>query len=184
MFRGFIAVDVDDLPLINNFMGELRESGAQLKLVEKENLHLTLKFLGDTREDDIDKIEEIMRESLVGVKPFKILLKDVGFFPGRNYIKIVWIGVENGEKLVKIAESLNEKLEKLGFKREKKGFVPHLTIARVKSSKNKDELLKVVEKYRGIIFGEQEIKDIKLFRSDLTPKGPVYSVVREINIKD
>ena len=53
MFRGFIAVDVDDLPLINNFMGELRESGAQLKLVERENLHLTLKFLGDTREDDI-----------------------------------------------------------------------------------------------------------------------------------
>jgi 2'-5' RNA ligase len=183
MFRGFIAVEIENKPLITNFRNELKKTGAEMKLVEKDNLHLTLKFLGNTKEEDIERISKIMEQSVAEIKPFKILLKDVGVFPSRNYIKVVWIGIENRDSLVCIANNLEEKLQELGFKKEKKNYVPHLTIARVKTSKNKEELLKVIEKYQGTSFGEQEIRDLKLFKSELTPKGPMYTILKKVSIK-
>jgi 2'-5' RNA ligase len=181
-FRGFIAVDIDVFSKIKMFSNEVKKSGVNLKLVEPENIHLTLKFLGDTDEALIDKIEEIMKKSVENINPFEIQLNSVGVFPNLNYIKVVWIGIQNGENLDIIAKDINEKLANLGFNRDKRGFSAHLTIARVKSAKNKDKLIQIINKYQDVEFSNQKIGSLKLKKSDLTLKGPIYTTLREVKL--
>ena len=94
-FRGFIAIDIRSFPLLLQFENEIRNSGADVKLVEPENIHITLKFLGDTDENQIDKINEIMKDAVQDSETFKIKLKGAGVFPNHNYIRVMWIGIIN-----------------------------------------------------------------------------------------
>jgi 2'-5' RNA ligase len=180
-FRGFIAIDIKPFPKLLVFEQEIKNTGANVKLVEPENIHLTIKFLGDTDESLIDRIEEIMNYSVKEVEPFEITLKGAGVFPNEKYIKVIWIGIENGESISKIAFKIDEKITTLGFQKEKRKFSTHLTIARVKNVKNKEKLIQIIEKYRNIEFSKFKINSIKLKKSTLTPKGPIYTMLKEIN---
>jgi 2'-5' RNA ligase len=181
-FRVFIAVDIPVFPKILEFEKDIRNSGADVKLVEPENIHITLKFLGDTEEELIDKIEEVIKESCENIKPFNINLKSSGVFPNQNYIKVVWIGIENNENLGKISSSIDEGTSKFGFEKEKRKFSAHLTIGRAKSAKNKDRLLQIINKYRDVEFGNIDVKSIELKKSELTPKGPIYTTLKEVKL--
>jgi len=181
-FRGFIAIEINVPSKIVEIENEIRKTGANVKLVKPENMHLTLKFLGDTNEELIDEIEKIMKESVEGIEPFNIQLKGTGVFPNPNYIKVIWIGIQNGEQIIPIAQKIDEKISKLGFKKEKRKFSPHLTIGRVKSAKNKDKLIKIIEKYRDVQFTDLKVEFLKLIKSELTPKGPIYTTIKEIKL--
>jgi len=180
--RCFIAIDIESLPKIVEFENKIKQTDTFLKVVKPENIHITLKFLGDTEETLIDKIEEIIKNSVKGEKPFNIKLKSTGVFPNTNYIKVVWIGIEKGEKIGEIAEVIDEGLTKIGFKKEKRKFSAHLTITRVKSAKNKDQILRIINKYKDVEFADIKIKSIKLIKSELTKSGPIYSTLKEIKI--
>lgn len=181
-FRGFIAVDIDVFPKLLEFEKEIKETGANVKLVEPENVHITLKFLGDTNESQIDEIDKIMKDAVKGIDPFNIQLKGAGVFPNQNYIKIIWMGIKQGEPIGLIVREIDEQLSKIGFKKEKRGFSPHLTIARVKSAKGKNEILHVIEKYGDVQFVDIRVDSIKLKKSDLTPKGPIYTTLMDVKL--
>jgi len=181
-FRGFIAVEIDLQPKIVDFANQIKKTGADVKLVEPENMHLTLKFLGDTDEKLVDEIEQIMKESVEGVDSFNIQLKGSGVFPNQNYIKVIWIGMQNGEQITNMAQKIDEKISKLGFTKEKRGFSPHLTIGRVRNAKNKDQLLEVIEKHKDTLFAEIKVDSLQLKKSDLTPKGPIYTTLKKVKI--
>jgi len=136
-FRGFIAIDIEISPKLIELTNNIKNTGANLKLVESENIHITIKVLADTEEKLIDEIEKIIIKSIKNISSFSIKLQGTGVFPNENYIKVIWVGIKNTEKVVIISKKIDEELSKLGFKREKRGFSPHLTIARVKSAKNK-----------------------------------------------
>jgi len=180
-FRGFIAIDIEAGPKIIKFEELIKKTGANVKLVEPENIHITLKFLGNTDEERIADIKKIIKSVVEDVKPFKISLEGTGVFPDKNYIKVIWAGIKNSEKIEKIAEEINEKLSKLGFKKDKRKFSAHLTIGRVKTAKHKDKLLQILDKYKDFKFAEFEVKSIELKKSQLTPNGPVYTTLAEIN---
>lgn len=182
-FRGFIAIDIDPFPKLLEFEREIKNSGANVKFVEPENIHLTIKFLGDTDESLIDRIKDIMNDSVKNMEPFEIQLKGAGIFPNERYIKVIWIGIKNGESIGKIASRIDEKLSNLGFQKEKRKFSAHLTIARVKNVKNKEKLVQIIEKYRQVEFVNIKVNSIKLKKSDLTPKGPIYTTIKEIEFK-
>ena len=167
-FRGFIAIDINPTPKIIQFEKEIENTGADVKLVKPENIHITLKFLGDVDEEKIDQIEKIINDSSKNTDPFTIKLKGSGVFPNQNYIKVIWIGIKQGEPIGIIAGKIDEQLSKMGFKKEKRGFSPHLSIARVKSAKGKDEILQIIEKYKNIKFADIVVDSIKLKKSDLT----------------
>jgi len=179
-FRGFIAVDIAPFPKLVEFEQEIKNSGANVKLVEPENIHLTIKFLGDTDESLIEKIDEIMNDSVKEIDSFEIQLKGAGAFPNERYIKVIWIGIENWENIGKIAGKIDDKMFALGFDKEKRKFSAHLTIARVKSVKNKEKLIQIIDKYRNIEFANIKVDSIKLKKSDLTPKGPIYTTLKEV----
>ncbi len=181
-FRGFIAIDIDVSSKLIDFDNEIKKTGANVKLVEPKNIHITLKFLGDIEESIIENIERIMKESITEIKPFGIQLKGTGVFPNQNYIKVVWIGIKQGDQIGIIAHRIDEQLGSLGFKKDKRAFSPHLTIARVKSAKNKDKLLQTIESYSDTVFTDMIVDSIKLKKSDLTPKGPIYTTLKDIKI--
>ena len=181
-FRGFIAIDI---PINKKFLemeNEIKNTGADMKLVEPENIHVTLKFLGDTDEEKINEIENIIKNSVKNINTFNIKLKGSGVFPNKNYMKVIWIGLENAEPIGEIAKKMDEQLQNLGFEPEKRGFSAHLTIARVKSSRNKEKLLQIIQKYQDVEFATIEVNLVKLKKSDLTPKGPIYTTLREVKL--
>jgi 2'-5' RNA ligase len=180
--RAFIAIKVTPLPIILNFEQDIENTGAKVKLVEPENIHITLKFLGDIDEEIVPKVEQIIKEVVTEYKPFTLKLKGTGFFPNRNYLKVLWVGIHDTKALETLASDLNKQLVTLGFKQDRRGFSPHLTIGRVKSAKNKNLLLNIVEQYHDVDFGEETVSSIKFMKSTLTPQGPIYSVLREISI--
>lgn len=182
LFRGFIAIDIKAVPKLIEFEKDITKTGVNVKLVEPENVHITLKFLGDTEEALIDDIEQIMKDAVKKSKPFTIQLKGAGVFPNQKYIKIVWIGIKQGEQIGAIAQAIDEHLSTLGFAKEKRAFSSHLTIARVRSARNKQELLQVLEKYNDVLFAEIMVDMITLKKSELTQKGPIYTTLREVNI--
>ncbi|MBN2603679.1 MAG: RNA 2',3'-cyclic phosphodiesterase [Candidatus Thermoplasmatota archaeon] len=181
-FRGFIAIDIEPFSILKNFQQDIKKTGANVKLVEPENVHITLKFIGDTPEEQIDEICEIISSTVAEIKPFEIRLKGAGVFPNESYLKVIWVGMSPVDTISTISKILDEKLASLGFEKEKKNFSPHLTIGRVRSAQNKDELIKVIEKYKEITFKTFQVSSIKLKKSQLTPKGPIYSNLKEISL--
>lgn len=180
--RCFIAVKVDN-PLVNSFIGELLEVGAALRPVKPENLHLTLKFLGEVPEDAVKGIKKAMDDSFSGFESFEASLFGTGTFPSMNYMRVVWIGFqENRERFIEMQRMVDKNLVPLGFDSDKR-FHPHLTIARVKSQKGKGKLKVFINKNKERSFGKLKVGSVELKKSVLSPKGPTYSTIEEVKLK-
>lgn len=170
---------VDDVKEVKD---AFRETNADIKFVKDENLHFTVKFLGEMEKDRIEKIDRI-EEVLRNYNPFRIELRGVGVFPSKGYIKVIWIGVGEGEEKFKgMLEGIDKVLSRQGFEEEKNEIVPHLTIGRVKSGKNKDRIISKVKELKERVIGKMNLKKITLFKSDLTPEGPIYKKLKDYEL--
>jgi 2'-5' RNA ligase len=179
--RSFIAFDMDSesiLKRITDVQNLLAKTGADLKLVEPKNIHITLRFLGNINTLMVEKIHEEMKK--VQFTTFDIKIHGVGAFPNPHYPRVLWAGITQGaDQLRSIFNQLEPSLRSLGFAPDSKGFSPHLTIARVKSGRNKAELAKCLTESADYEFGIVRAQCLRLKRSDLTPKGPIYSTLKE-----
>lgn len=174
--RCFVAVDLD--PELRHKIAVLQKElgGLDTKLVEPQNLHFTLKFLGEVDDRTIAKVEDALRGVAIKYQSFSIDLKDVGVFPNEKFIRVVWIG---GEGLAGLQKDVNESLSKL-FKKEKPS--PHLTLARVRSANHSKEIMGFVNAHRHEKIGTMNVKEIKLKKSTVTSKGPIYEDVEVFNL--
>jgi 2'-5' RNA ligase len=183
MIRAFIAFDIDNdlvLKKLSEIQNSLVGTGADLKLVEPKNIHVTMRFLGEISPSIVDAIYEEMKK--IAFKPFDIELKGLGAFPNLRYARVVWVGIQKGaDKLESVFDQLEPCLRRLGFRPDSKGFSPHLTIARVKSGRNKAELARHVEEMANHECGIIKAEYLRLRRSVLTPKGPIYSTLKEVH---
>lgn len=182
MIRSFIAFDLDDEQTRRNLsrvQENLLGTGADLKLVKPENIHVTMRFLGDIPTSMVDRIHEEMKKLVF--TPFDVKIRGLGAFPNLRRIRVVWAGIEDGaEELRDICDQLESNLRTLGFKPDPRGFSPHLTIARVRTGRNKDKLVKLLEQMMDYEFGVIRARCLRLKRSILTPNGPIYSVLEEV----
>lgn len=181
-FRAFISADIVPSEELVSVLGRLASSRADLKTVKPELMHLTLKFLGDAEESAIDEIAMRIEKVIEGMQPFRIRLKGMGAFPSMSNIRVVWVGIEEGGPLERIAERLDESMGELGFAREKRGFKPHLTLARTRSARNIANVQEILMETAATDYGEYTVDRVLLKKSVLTPKGPVYSTVRECTL--
>jgi 2'-5' RNA ligase len=179
--RSFVAFDIDSqqvLAKLAEAQDILSRSGADLKLVEPQNIHITLRFLGDITQSMVDRIWQEMQS--ISFKSFDVEIKGIGAFPNFRYAKVIWAGIQGGGgELSKIFGQLETRLRLLGFAPDSKGFSPHLTIARVKSGRNKSQLARAVTEMSAFEFGKVQAKSLKLKKSVLTPRGPIYSILKE-----
>ncbi|MEM2878466.1 MAG: RNA 2',3'-cyclic phosphodiesterase [Candidatus Hadarchaeales archaeon] len=179
--RLFLAIDITDeiRAELVKAQGRIKATGADLKLVEPENVHLTLKFLGEVGEEMIGRISETMERSVPKGGAFKAGVRGVGVFPDLRYIRVVWAGVSDGaDRIVELQRGIDAGMESLGFKRES-GFVPHITLARVRSPRGRERLIDELRAMSDLDFGTMEVKSVKLRQSRLTPQGPIYSTIAE-----
>jgi len=191
-FRGFISIDVEATDNIHEFMDELERTRAPLNMVDPNQLHMTVKFLGDTEEDQIDKIVENVEFAIEHFDPFKLELSGTGAFPHLGFMKVIWIDSEvpsDEPQVVEeddisflgdLAHRVEEELVPLGFERDDREFSPHITVARVKGGKNKERLRDVIEKYDDEHFTSFEVDKLTLKKSVLKKQGPEYHTLEEI----
>jgi 2'-5' RNA ligase len=179
--RSFLAFDIENDTVLNRLKAaqtRLVQTGADVKLVEPQNIHITIRFLGNITPPMVEKIFEEMKQ--VQFTPFNVQLKGVGAFPNPNYARVVWAGITMGaDQLKNVFNQLEPRLQKLGFTPDHKGFSPHLTIARVRSGRNKQQLANFINENTGYDFGNVNANCLRLKKSDLTPRGPVYSTLKE-----
>ena len=183
-FRAFISVDLDRFEAIQDYIEGLKTIDPTLKVVDPAQVHLTLKFLGDTDEDLVPKIKDAMYGSVQGIKPFGLKLVGSSSFPSLNRIRVVWVGLEGVMDLGTIASRLDESLASLGIERKQDLFAPHVTVARAKVEAPNPGLRGLIEGRSNVEFGEQIVKCIRLKKSVLTKCGPKYSTVEEVPLNE
>ena len=189
--RCFLAIDIEPklTRKIEEVQKEFKKTNNNIKYVEKENLHFTLKFFGNITNSKINEIKIAINSLLTKINsddtvndPFKteLAIEGIGTFPNKDYMKVLWIGTKNNSFLVNLQKQLDSEFEKLGFKKEK-NFKTHLTIGRIRNLKHKKEFKEKIEELESINIGKMNISKISLKKSELTPKGPIYSDIKVFN---
>lgn len=183
--RTFIALEIPDEireTIDRCISSKLRKCRTKCSWVKPDNIHLTLKFLGDTPVNIIDSITNDVRFVLEGLAPINLCLDRVGTFGGRKP-RVVWAGLSGEtESLELIANTIDEITFKHGFKREKRRFSPHLTVGRIRKQIYIPELLTAIEniQFERLDFTADKISFIK---SELTPKGSIYTPLHEFILR-
>ncbi|MDD5495718.1 MAG: RNA 2',3'-cyclic phosphodiesterase [Candidatus Omnitrophica bacterium] len=182
--RAFIAIELSEeiRDSLAQAQAHLKYAGADVKWVEKNNIHLTLKFLGEIDEERGEKVKSILDQIAKDTKPFEITIKDIGAFPKLEFPRVIWAGLDKGADESKtLAKKIDEALSKIGFQKESRPFAAHLTIGRVRTPKNRQALKEKVESFNSQLLTQnsQLITSVILFQSTLTPKGPIYTKLHE-----
>ena len=172
--RLFIAIEIPKeiklyLVKIQEYIGN---DMAKVKWVNKEQMHLTLKFLGEVQPNILEDIKEELKK--IKFRPFTVYLNSIGVFPGENYIRVVWVGLKPEDKIIGLQREVDGNLKKV-FKKEK-DYNPHLTLGRVKFVYYKNKFLSKL-KETTVENKKFDVNNFKLIKSTLTEKGPVYEEV-------
>lgn len=174
VWRLFWMTPLSPTPAIARALSELERWGNHLKIVSPEQLHLTLKFLGDTPSDRVAEIVLAGRQAWNGLTLPALEARGVGVFPPRGIPRVIWVGLENVETLVNLAEQLDRAMQNVGYAPEQRPFQPHLTLARVKQQAPRP-LLRWLDDHRNTAFGRIVFPELVLCRSQLTPQGARYT---------
>jgi 2'-5' RNA ligase len=150
-----------------------KEAGVPVTWVPPANLHVTLKFLGSVREDSIEAVRGVARDTAAAQPVFEVRAQGAGAFPSQAKARVVWIGVRGADPLVRMAGHLDDKLGQMGFEKEARAFHPHVTVGRVKegASSNLEKLLAPLD---GKDFGTSMVSELVLYESRLHRTGSEY----------
>ena len=191
--RLFVALDL--LPEVRQAAAEvareLKSSGADLKWVKPESMHLTLKFLGETPESQVPDIKEALKEACAGKSALDLAIKGCGSFPGQKKPQVVWLGLEGQvDHLRDLAGAIETRLELLGFPPERRTFKAHLTLGRLRRGPKRGgrpggsvvPLVRAIaaqKEYQGPAF---RADNVVLMKSTLRPTGPIYEPLAEFKL--
>jgi 2'-5' RNA ligase len=183
--RTFIAHPVPE-EWKNKFLesAETLNQNLQSKIawVKPENIHFTLKFIGEISEESVPQIDSALKE--IPFKPFEISAGPAGFFPDPLNPRIIWIGLTNGSKeICDNAITIDNKLAELGFEKNTKPYHAHLTLGRVKK-RAKDNWADLAEKISRIPLPVCTVTEFALYQSTLTPSGPIYTKLKAYKGRD
>ena len=186
--RTFIAIELPQeiREFLSLAQAQLKATGADIKWVEPQNIHLTLKFLGEIDKVKSEKIIKIIEEVAKDNNAFEIRISSFGAFPKINFPRVIWTGIDSGDKEARvIAKELEEKIEKIGIPKEVRPFSSHITLGRTRSTLNREKLAQGLFKLTADFGGktiEFRATKITLFKSTLTPTGPIYEILKEANL--
>ncbi len=178
--RTFIGVDLGK-PIRDRLVTlqeSLTRAGAEVKWVEPENLHVTLLFLGEVEDRQVPHVCRLVSECTAERRAFELSVEAVGCFPNPRRPRILWAGVGEGtQPLVEVHDALEARLQDLGYRREERRYTPHVTLGRVRSERPTGDLAAGLARLAGWKGGTVPVREIQVMGSQLTPKGPVYTVL-------
>ncbi len=183
--RLFIAVELSEeiKESVFGLAKELSEVKTKLSPISRENLHITMSFLGKTDAKTARGAGKAMAEAVLSIEPFALRIEGIGVFPSTGRPAVLWAGVEDEKQMLRrLSSELEEKLVKTGLKRADKPFHPHVTVARVKKKIQKADIQKIknwLDENKDAEMGKMTVRGISLFDSTLTSKGAVYRLVEK-----
>ncbi|MBN2008675.1 RNA 2',3'-cyclic phosphodiesterase [candidate division KSB1 bacterium] len=178
MVRTFIAIEIPAIirSTITDLQNTLKKDPARIGWVKVDNIHITLKFLGDVERSKIEIISQAVTQACKIFNPFSVRVAGVGAFPNMHRPRVIWVGATSeNESLVRLAMSIQTALEPLGFPREKQSFKAHLTIGRVKDTNYIERVMHRLNGYSSFDGGSFEVKQIIVMQSELRSTGSVYT---------
>lgn len=183
--RLFIAIELSQE--IKDFLSSLQEklkaAKADVKWVQPQNIHLTLKFLGEVGEKKLDKVIQFLGDAVKDSCSFTLRICSLGAFPKINYPRVIWVGIDKGEDETKtLAAAIENNMAEIGIPSESRPFSSHITIGRLRSNLNRERLVKELSQMQEKPpeeAAELNVSKITLFKSTLTPNGPVYEPLKE-----
>ena len=183
--RLFIAIALDSAirKKLTAVQSALQKLQPDMKLVEPDNIHLTLRFLGEVAEEQLPQLTQAI--AVVENYPaFELDLKGIGAFPVERHPKVVWVrGVDSSNTLDQMYDALEKGLVNIDFQPDDHKFSAHITLGRNKSPKYNDEFRNLMNKYAGEDFGRQAVSKVSLLQSTLTSEGPIYTNIRDFKLK-
>ena len=185
MRRTFIAVKIPAtvklIELLKLLRVDMRED--RIRWVNPEILHITLSFIGDTTEEQVNYISEQLEKIGSGYSSIELHFKELGVFPNLRKPRVFWIGMERNELLENLQGEIEAMLRNYGIKRDDKKFSPHLTIARIKRIDDIDKLKYRLKEYRGKTIQKTKIGEVIYYESKLTANGPIYNSIKKFPLK-
>ena len=182
--RTFLALEIDEATrdALLKVQGSAGAGGAKINWVERQNLHVTMNFLGDVADDMIAKVCEIAAAVAADFEPFDFEVRGAVCVPPKGrQLRMIWANVDEPTgTLGRLYDGLATAFEGLGFRQEERAFKPHITLARVKYAPNADALRQAVEQLRETGFGQQHADELVVFSSRLTPDGPAYTAIAKV----
>ena len=184
--RAFIAIELP--PAVIAMLGKVQQNLKSLRVgarwVRPENIHLTLKFLGDINPGEVDKICGAMTAAAKGVAPLTLTVAGIGVFPGLKRPRVIWVGLGGKiQPMLELQHNIENRLADVGFPKEKRSFKGHLTLGRFKEPADPDTIRRAMAEYSDMENAQFEARRIVLFKSDLKPSGAVYSQVKWVELE-
>ena len=178
--RTFIAVEVT--PAIRTrlvaMQRELASAAQEVKWVEEENLHVTLKFLGQVDEREVHTVCRLVQEAVAGQAPFDMTVAGIGAFPNENRPRVIWAGVTaGGPELIRIHGDLEPVLRAEGYPREDRPYTPHITLGRIRQIKPNPQLAAALQQHQAWEGGHRQVREVLVMASELSSDGPHYMVM-------
>jgi 2'-5' RNA ligase len=185
--RTFVAVEIDR-PIRNRaseLIGLLRGTEADVAWVEPQNLHLTLKFLGNVHEQEIFQVCRAVQRGADEIPPFDLEVCGAGAFPNAARPRTVWLGARDGVKqMIALHDAIENSLADLGYREEHRQFQTHLTLGRVHGAgPTIADLGKLLQQHAEFFAGCMTVNRVTVFSSDLTPEGPIYESIGVANLR-
>lgn len=184
--RVFIAIELPDeiKREIAAVQETLKKNGLSANWTRSDGIHLTLKFLGEVPEAEIQNIMTAL-SVLGGIGAFQIQPAGAGAFPNIRSPRVIWLGMAgNIEQLALVQQTVEECMQKLGFEQEDREFSPHLTLARIKFPRRGDDWQHAVNSIKNAALSAFEVDHVSLMKSELHPKGAVYTELGRIRLKE
>jgi 2'-5' RNA ligase len=185
MKRIFAAIKVHPSEAFVSLIYKLKHAlrNENIKWVETDNIHITLKFFGETEEDKIPEITHQLAQTAKKHNPFNLNIKGTGVFGSVYQPRVIWFGINESKELQKLASDVLNSMATLGWERDRQNFVPHLTTARIKYIDNKAKLKELVEGNKSLEIQEEKVEKFYLYESILRPQGPIYSILETFELK-
>jgi 2'-5' RNA ligase len=183
--RAFIAIELPETikSSIETIQARLKSLELPLRWVRVENIHLTMKFLGEIEEIEIGSIESALQDSVKMQAPLMLSAKGVGVFPGIRRPRILWVGIHDHETgLAGLQKSIEKQLHRIGYSKEGRPFKGHLTIGRAKGYVDERKLKEALDSFLAFESSPFTVTEFFMFRSVLKPGGPEYTKLIRISI--
>jgi len=180
--RLFIGLKLDSstVAAVDRALQPFRKMPTPIHWVKPENMHLTIKFIGETEETTASAVKETLADLDHRTAPFDLTIRGFGTFGRDNDVRVFWAGIAENAALAELARTIEHGLEKIGIPPETRPFTPHLTLGRNKTHHNFRPLLLKIRETDPAVIASETIRGFQLFKSDLAPQGPTYTVIKEV----
>lgn len=184
--RTFIAIKIIPERKLLAVFSTLKKSlaGELITWVEDSNLHLTLRFLGETSSEQVSEVIELLGSVSEKFQPFQFELKGVSVFKNKTQPRVLFISIGNDSMLKQLAGEIQEKIKLFGFEADEKKFNPHLTLGRIKFIQNKDAFYALVNRFKNINIQSVTVSEIVFYQSILSSGGPTYKPIKLIKLNN